>query len=102
MNMKISGQSPQQPLVTGKAAKQEISTAQIGRPNAEQTQTAQDTIKLSMSGSVLQRAQAAMDRTPVVDVQQVNALHKAIATGSYRVDADRVAEKLIQFERNLG
>lgn len=102
MNMKITGQSPQQPMVTGKPAKQEPTASQVGRPNAEPTQTAQDTIKLSVSGSVLQRAQAAMDRTPVVDVQQVNALHKAISTGNYHVDANRVAEKLIQFERNLG
>jgi len=102
MNMKITGHSPQQPAVTGKAAKQDATAAQVGGRSAEQTQTTKDTIKLSVSGTVLQRAQEAMDRTPVVDVQHVNALHKSIASGNYRVDADRVAEKLIQFERGLG
>ena len=101
MNIKVTGHSPQQPPTTGKATKQDVS-AQVGRQPSEQTQTAKDTIKLSVSGSVLQRAHATIDRTPVVDVQQVNNLHKAISSGNYHVDANRVAEKLIQFERNLG
>jgi len=100
MNIKVTGHSPQQPPTTGTAGKPDVS-AQAGRQSSDQTQTAKDTIKLSVSGSVLQRAHAAIDRTPVVDVQQVNTLHKSIASGNYQVDANRVAEKLIQFERNL-
>jgi len=40
----------------------------------------------------------AMDRDPLL----VNALREAIRAGSYRVDAHRVARKLLVLERRLG
>jgi negative regulator of flagellin synthesis FlgM len=34
-----------------------------------------------------------------VDIDRINAIKKALADGSYQIDAEKVAKKLIEFEK---
>lgn len=36
-----------------------------------------------------------------VDVDRVNSIKKAIAEGSYKIDAEKIAKKMIEFEKLL-
>lgn len=60
-----------------------------------------DTVSLTVTAARLQHLEENLAALPVVDEQRVEAVRQAIAAGTYRVDADRVADKLLAFEQNL-
>lgn len=60
---------------------------------------AADSVDLTDSARQLQDLQAAVAATPVVDNARVAALRDAIANGSYRIDAQRIADGLLAQDR---
>jgi negative regulator of flagellin synthesis FlgM len=60
-----------------------------------------DTVTLTESARQLQRLEDAVAASPVTDSQRVQALKETIARGEYQVNAERVADKIIQSEREL-
>jgi negative regulator of flagellin synthesis FlgM len=65
------------------------------------TQTAGDTVTLTRSARSLQKIEEAVARAPVVDTAKVAAVKQAISSGTYQIDAGRIADKLLKFERGL-
>ncbi|MBA2079184.1 flagellar biosynthesis anti-sigma factor FlgM [Rhodanobacter sp. PCA2] len=61
---------------------------------------ADDQLKLTDSAKALQQA-ARTDATPV-DSQRVERVRQALADGSYKIDANRIADRLLAMERQLG
>lgn len=51
--------------------------------------------------SVAQEIKKAFQSSPgsAVDIDRVNAVKKALAEGSYAINAERIAKKMIQFEK---
>jgi flagellar biosynthesis anti-sigma factor FlgM len=49
-------------------------------------------------GLELQELINALLRLPVIDFDRVEAIRKAITGGTYQIDTERTAAKLIQFE----
>ena len=62
------------------------------------TDSTSDTLSITSIGKYL--AGAADDAAPV-DKERVQAIRQALADGSYEIDADRVAAKLLRAERDL-
>ncbi len=60
-----------------------------------------DTVTLTHSARSLQKIEEAVGRTPVVNAAKVAAVKQSLAAGTYQIDAGRVADKLLQFERGL-
>jgi negative regulator of flagellin synthesis FlgM len=60
-----------------------------------------DTVRFSDASARLQRLEAALADMPAVDRARVEALKRDIQSGAYRVDPERVAEKLLDLERSL-
>jgi len=60
-----------------------------------------DTVSLTDSAALLQKMEAAMADAPIVDTQKVEDIRKALANGTYEIDATRVAEKILNFENRL-
>jgi negative regulator of flagellin synthesis FlgM len=60
-----------------------------------------DTVTLTNSARSLQKIEEAVAKTPVVNQAKVAAVKQAISNGTYQIDAGRVADKLLQFERGL-
>ncbi|WP_158513153.1 flagellar biosynthesis anti-sigma factor FlgM [Immundisolibacter cernigliae] len=60
---------------------------------------ADDSVDLTDGARQLQDLQAAVAATPVVDSVRVAALRDAIANGSYRVDAQAIADGLLAQDR---
>jgi negative regulator of flagellin synthesis FlgM len=60
-----------------------------------------DQVTLTGSARILQKLSDAIAGTPVVNAAKVAAVKQAVQSGSYKVDAGRVAGKLMDFERGL-
>jgi negative regulator of flagellin synthesis FlgM len=60
-----------------------------------------DHVTLTGSARFLQKLGAAVASAPVVDEAKVATVKQAIQSGSYKVDAGRVADKILNFEREL-
>lgn len=60
-----------------------------------------DTLRLTDAAQTLSRLEAQVKSAPDVDSRRVEQLRAAIESGSYKVDADAIAAKLLQFDASL-
>lgn len=74
------------------------SDAALRKPAAPATG---DTVELTSSARLMSRLEEAVAAAPVVDGARVKSLQDAIAAGTYVVDADAIAERMIHAEREL-
>jgi len=63
---------------------------------------ASDSVSLTDTASRMSNIQQALADVPVVNADKVAELREAISNGSYQIDPEKVAEKLLSFEQNLG
>lgn len=60
-----------------------------------------DQLKLTDSALALQQA-ARPDDTAAIDPQRVERVRQALADGSYKIDAGRIADRMLAMEQQLG
>ena len=66
------------------------------RPNAEQTD-----VKLSSRAAQLQALESQLAAIPLVDRAKVDSIKEAIASGQYTVNADNVAQGLVDSVKEM-
>jgi negative regulator of flagellin synthesis FlgM len=105
MTQKINGQGYRPVDTAGtqrseksKAARQESTSGAEGSKGAP---SSGDTVNVSRSGLLMSRLQEIVQNAPAVDTQRVAALKDAVSSGTYKVDDQKVADKLLRYERNL-
>ncbi|NOT11306.1 MAG: flagellar biosynthesis anti-sigma factor FlgM [Methylococcaceae bacterium] len=76
-------------------AKVEVDTAKITASTAEKI----DSIAITAIAKEIHRAFESSSASSAIDFDRVAAVKKALADGSYTINAEKVAEKLIQFEK---
>ena len=105
MTDKISAYSPAEPIAPVKGSNSNAvvtDKAQPGEASAPATATqAGDTVTLTESARALQKIEEALAKTPIVDAAKVAAVKQAISSGTYQIDAGRVADKMLKFESGL-
>jgi negative regulator of flagellin synthesis FlgM len=72
-------------------------TSAAAAPGAQGT----DHLTLTDSARSLQKIGEAIAKAPVVDSAKVAAVKQAVNSGTYQIDAGRVADGLLRFERGL-
>jgi len=60
-----------------------------------------DTVNVSRSGLLMSRLEEVVHNTAATDAQRVATLKNAVSSGSYEIDDQKTADKLLRFERNL-
>jgi negative regulator of flagellin synthesis FlgM len=66
------------------------------------TQQPQREVSVSSTASLLSNVQRSLSSTPAIDQKRVESIRNALASGTYKVDADKIAHGLIDSERALG
>jgi negative regulator of flagellin synthesis FlgM len=101
---KISGISTTEPVAkpTASSSNGVVADKSLGEGSASAA-TAQtgDHVTLTDSARALQKIEEAVAKTPVVDANKVAAAKQAISSGTYKIDAGRIAGKLLNYERGL-
>jgi negative regulator of flagellin synthesis FlgM len=101
---KISGISTTEPVAkpTGSSGNGVVADKSQGEGSVSAA-TAQtgDHVTLTDSARSLQKIEEAVAKTPVVDANKVAAAKQAISSGTYKIDAGRIAGKLLNYERGL-
>ena len=73
----------------------DITVYRLSQPEADSS------VKLSSTAQNLNQIETQVKAAPDIDSDKVAALRAAIADGSYQVNADSVADKLLNFEAQL-
>ncbi|MDW6093582.1 flagellar biosynthesis anti-sigma factor FlgM [Vibrio rhizosphaerae] len=60
-----------------------------------------DAVSLSSQSKAMGEIHSKLASSPAFDSAKVEAIKEAIANGSYRVDADKLADNMIKFEKEL-
>lgn len=102
---KISAYSTAEPVAPIKGSNSnsvvaDKSQREASAAGASTSQTG-DTVTLTSSARSLQKIEEAVAKAPVVNASKVAAVKQAVQSGTYQIDAGRVADKLLQFESGL-
>jgi len=105
--MEISGTNSKKPesksdksvSSVAKPASSGATTKSSGTSGAKSGQS--DTVSLTDTAARLKELEMGLASQPVVDVQRVKSVQSAINDGTFEVDPDSVAEKMIEFETGL-
>jgi len=68
---------------------------------AGQSAAAGETVSITPSGLLMSKLEELVQNTPIVDQERVAAIKDALASGTYEIDDQRVADKMLRFERNV-
>lgn len=83
---------------TKASSTKDVSTAQTSDVKATKSTASGESVSLSAEAKQLSSLTAGLKDLPVVDSDKVSRLKQAIADGSYKVDSQKVADKLMAFE----
>lgn len=101
MSSKIQGYGPQAGLVTGGRPAAGVERATGDARKVDRAEATRDSVTLTDGARQLQKLAEAVAATPVVDDARVAAVKNSVEQGTYKVDAQRVADKLLQANREL-
>jgi negative regulator of flagellin synthesis FlgM len=94
---KISGYAASEPQAPIKGSN---SNSTVATAAATTAQTG-DHVTLTDSARSMQKIEEAVAKAPMVNAAKVASVKQAVQSGTYQIDAGRVADKLLQFERGL-
>ncbi|MBT8098028.1 MAG: flagellar biosynthesis anti-sigma factor FlgM, partial [Woeseia sp.] len=60
------------------------------------------TVELTSGAKLLERLEKSLDSLPDINQERVDAVKTAIANGDYTIDADKIADALVRFDREFG
>ena len=84
------------PLIIKTTQKAEIDS---GKKASVKSAERNDSIAITAMAQEIKKALESSSSATIVDVDRVAAVKKALADGSYQINAERIAEKMIQYEK---
>ncbi|MDD5578839.1 MAG: flagellar biosynthesis anti-sigma factor FlgM [Methylobacter sp.] len=90
----ITGRTPNQ-VTTKTDLKTEIGAAKTAPVKDTEKD---DSVAITSIAHEIKKAFESSSSLPAVDIDRVNAVKKALADGNYPINAERIAQKIIQFD----
>lgn len=105
MAIDITGPSSQQATTARARANEQNSTSSLRSESAavpaQPSNRGGDTVQLSNEAQTLRNVERSLADTPDVDSARVANLRQEIESGNFQVNAERVAEKILDFDTLL-
>jgi len=101
MTEKINGQGFRPTEAPGTRRTDGANPAKAGDTGAQAADQPAETVNITRSGLLLSRLEEALQTLPAVDAERVRAIKDALASGTYEIDDRAIADKLLQFDREL-
>jgi negative regulator of flagellin synthesis FlgM len=101
MSTKITGYGTPATVVTGSSRPSGVERVAGDAPQTGTGAPAGDSVTLTNSARTLQKLGEAIAASPVVDGNRVEAVKNQIAQNTYKVDALKVAAKLLASDQEL-
>ena len=98
MSGKISGVSNSPPASAPSSAGARAASTPSQTSGAS---SAADSVQITDTASHLVNLEQALSEVPVVNQGKVAVISEALAAGTYEISPDRIANQLLQFERQL-
>ena len=84
------------------SAHKTLSTPSTATTSQDATQKPESEVSITSTASLLAHLRQSLAARPAIDQHRVDQISKALASGTYKVHPDRIADGLIQSERTLG
>lgn len=101
MTININNLNNQAQVHQNKQTQIKQQTAQSASTSAQGKQVSQDSVSLTPQAKQLSELQKKANDAPVVDQKKVDELRKAISAGEYKVDPQKLAVSIANFEFDL-
>jgi len=85
------------PLTIQTTQKNEIDSGK--KASIKSAESSNDSVEITAMAQGIKKALESSSSATIVDVDRVAAVKKALADGSYQINAERIAEKMIQYEK---
>ena len=104
MPFEINTLQQTQPQAVGTPEGARVAAQRTDKPKSELEtgrSAGSETVSLTDTAAKLQKLTQELESQPVVDADRVDAIKSSIDNGTYEVDPERIAEKMVAFERDL-
>ena len=88
-------------LGSAKEALSTTGTTRVENQPKEGTAAKSETVELTSGAQLLERLEKTLAALPDIDAARVEAVKSAIASGDYRIDAEKIADALLRFDREF-
>jgi negative regulator of flagellin synthesis FlgM len=97
-NLNSSGVINKQKIEQQNQVKQDASQHAV---KSTQVRTAQDSVSITPQAQQLNQLHKKANDAPAIDQKKIEQIKKAIMSGEYKIDADKLAENIAGFEFNI-
>lgn len=101
MTININNLNNQTQVHQNKQTQVKQDAAQVANNNAQVKHVARDSVSLTPQAQQFKEIQKKSAEAPAVDQKKIDELKKAISSGEYKVDADKLMKNMLSFEFDL-
>jgi negative regulator of flagellin synthesis FlgM len=101
MTININNLNNQTQVHQNKQTQVKQDAAQAANNNAQVKHVARDSVSLTPQAQQLKELQKKSADAPAVDQKKIDELKKAISSGEYKVDAEKLMKNMLSYEFDL-
>jgi negative regulator of flagellin synthesis FlgM len=101
MTININNLNNQTQVHQNKQTQVKQDAAQVANNNAQVKHVARDSVSLTPQAQQFKELQKKSADAPAVDQKKIDELKKAISSGEYKVDAEKLMKNMLSYEFDL-